>query len=68
MGQIIAFGTSGRIARRAPPRPGETGQILLFLGVRYERSEEPSPPRRGGLAKSEKNADKPPRGKKRRRG
>jgi hypothetical protein len=40
-GTLLAF-PSGQPPRREAPASGETrGEILLFLGVRYERMPEP---------------------------
>ncbi len=37
MGEVIAFSARAACPRRAAPDAGETGRILFFLGVRYER-------------------------------
>ncbi len=52
MGQIIPLPKPENRPERPRPDPAEPlGRILLFLGVRYERHEEPSAPRRGSRRK-----------------
>lgn len=43
-GQVIPFPPASRRQARPAPAEGETrGEILLFMGVRYERLPEPGP-------------------------
>lgn len=43
-GELIPFPPASRRSPRPGPAEGEPrGQILLFMGVRYERQPEPSP-------------------------
>lgn len=44
---VVAFRPRSAMVRRDGPVGGETGRILLFTGVRYERHGEPSHPRAG---------------------
>lgn len=61
MCEIIAFQPSGRQgSQEAPPVGG--AQILFFLGVRYERMEEPAP-----AAAPDTRGGDPAGGKKRKR-
>jgi hypothetical protein len=68
MGQVIPWPSP----EKRPARPdvaldGPKGEILLFLGVRYERHDDPAPsPARG--AASAGPAHSPSRTRKRRRG
>ena len=42
--RVVAFARPARIGRRERSRlPDETGQILLFTGVRYQRDVEMPP-------------------------
>ena len=43
-GVVIAWPPEGSRPQRArPPVEGRRGEILLFMGVRYERLQEPHP-------------------------
>lgn len=44
MGEVIAFDTGVRRARRKVETGTGEAQILFFLGVRYMRVEEPNEP------------------------
>jgi hypothetical protein len=45
MGHVVSFESPERTTRRPRRSRGEPlGQILLFTGVRYERTVEPSRP------------------------
>jgi hypothetical protein len=41
MGEVVAFRMREKASRRASELPTGDAQILFFLGVRYERYEEP---------------------------
>lgn len=40
MGQVIAFQTRARSARKSSETPSGDAQILFFLGVRYMRMDD----------------------------
>jgi hypothetical protein len=48
MGDVVAFSTSASRARRAASPDAGGAQILFFLGVRYQRMEEPPRAASGG--------------------
>ncbi|MCX7326212.1 MAG: hypothetical protein NTZ14_17715, partial [Hyphomicrobiales bacterium] len=67
MGQVIPWPSpENRPARPLREADGQGGQILLFLGVRYERHREdgdaPLAPSRPGLARSERTPRRRKRG------
>jgi hypothetical protein len=45
MGAILSFPDDRRDRRTTLLKPGETGRVILFTGVRIEREEAKSPPR-----------------------
>ncbi|WP_177282578.1 hypothetical protein [Devosia enhydra] len=43
MGKLLSFTAKPETDRKPPPPGAMPGKLLLFTGIRYERSEAPQP-------------------------
>lgn len=59
MGSVLAFAPRDAAAIRKPPAAGDTGSVVIFPGIRYERHDADAAAHNAAVNHAETQRDKP---------